>query len=253
MENKELLWNETFKVRAYEAGHDGRVKFQSLFNYLQESASNHAAALRLAKTDFDRLGLTWVLSRFHVQVFRYPFWNEQVVVETWPSKKESLFALRDFKVFDGQGRPVAVATSSWMMIDFKARRAVRLPEFLADYTNHEKGRALDDPFERLPELQKVDHEKAFQVRLSDLDMNRHVNSTVYIDWALEAVPESIRSQMELVEVEVNYRAEALYGQQVNSQVQLAEQKDGTVHLVHRLQKAENQQELCRLVSRWQEK
>ncbi len=253
MEQTQLFWQEQFKVRAYEAGHDGRLKFQALFNYLQEAASNHAAALKLAKTDFDRMGLTWVLSRFHVQVSHYPFWNEFVLVETWPSRKERLFALRDFEVFDRQKRLIARATSSWMMIDFKERRAVRLPEFLAEFTNEQKGRAIDDAFESLPELTTVEREKTFQVRLSDLDMNRHVNSTIYIDWALEAVPEDILAHRVLNELEINYRAEALYGQRVQSQVQFASEENGKTVLIHRLQKEENGQELCRLVTRWSEK
>ncbi len=253
MDKNKLFWQERFKVRAYEAGHDGRLKFQALFNYLQEAASNHAAALKLAKTDFDRMGLTWVLSRFHVQVSHYPFWNEPVLVETWPSRKERLFALRDFEVFDRQKQLIARATSSWMMIDFKERRAVRLPEFLAEFTNEQKGRAIDDSFESLPELTTAERKKTFQVRLSDLDMNRHVNSTIYIDWALEAIPEDILSRQVLSELEINYRAEALYGQRVRSQVQLAGRQNGKTMLIHRLQNEANGQELCRLVTRWVEK
>ncbi|MHB2151148.1 acyl-[acyl-carrier-protein] thioesterase [Calditrichota bacterium LG25] len=253
MEKQGPFWEETFKVRAYEVDHNGRAKFQTLFNYLQEAASNHAAFLKLSKTDFDRMGLTWVLSRFHVRVYHYPFWNQHVKVQTWPSLKERLFALRDFEMFDEKGKALALATSSWMMIDFKARRAVRLPEFLAEYTNQEKGRALEDTFERLPELQTTHHEKEFQVRLSDLDMNRHVNSAVYIDWALEAVPEEIRTQQFLHEVEVNYRAEAVYGQRILSQVEIADRQNDQTILYHRLLRTDREQELCRMVSRWRPK
>ena len=252
MDEEKLLWREKFKVRAYEAGHDGRVKFQAIFNYLQEAASNHAAALKLAKTDLDAMGLTWVLSRFHLQVFRYPFWNEQIFVETWPSKKEGLFALRDFEAFDEKERRVALATSSWMMIDFKERRPVRLPEFIADYENHARGRAIDDPFDRLPELQEVHAEKSFQVRLSDLDMNQHVNSTIYLDWALEAVPDEIRKKYRLQAMEANYRAESVYGQRVQSQVQI-NNKDAQQVVWHRLLRVDDQKEICRLISSWQAK
>lgn len=252
MEKEKLLWKEKFKVRAYEAGPDARVKFQAIFNYLQESASNHAASLKLAKTDLDAMGLTWVLSRFHLQVFRYPFWNEHILVETWPSKKEGLFALRDFEAFDEKDRRVALATSSWMLIDFKERRPVRLPEYLSDLTNQQRGRAIDDPFDRLPELEEVNAEKGFQVRLSDLDMNQHVNSTIYLDWALEAVPDEIRKKFQLQAMEANYRAEVVYGQKVLSQVQIHDQ-DGQKVIWHRLLRMDDQKEICRLVSRWQTK
>ena len=136
--------------------------------------------------------LSRILRINHTTVRQYL--NKLVKEGFLSSKKEGLFALRDFEAFDEKERRVALATSSWMMIDFKERRPVRLPEFLADYENHMRGRAIDDPFDRLPELQEVHAEKSFQVRLSDLDMNQHVNSTIYLDWALEAVPDEIRKK-----------------------------------------------------------
>ena len=36
-------------------------------------------------------------------------------------------------------------------------------------------------------IESVDCEKTFHVRYDDLDINNHVNNTVYITWALEAL------------------------------------------------------------------
>ncbi|NOX89290.1 MAG: hypothetical protein GXO77_09700 [Calditrichaeota bacterium] len=248
-ENKDLLWVEEFKVRAYEAGPDGRASVQTIFDYLQESASNHAAALKVAKTDLDRLGMTWVVSRVHIRMEKYPFWNEIVRVETWPSQKDTLFALRDFVILDQKGNQIGVATTSWMLIDFKIRKPVRLPSFLDEMVNTDRGRALNDPFDRLPEPEKIEHEVGFKVRLSDLDMNRHVNSVNYIDWALEAVPAEVWNKFSIKEIEVNYRAESFYGDRVLSQAQVIEEGEGMI-VRHRLQREKDGRELCRIVSRW---
>ncbi len=249
MTKENLLWRETFKIRAYEVGPDGRLKLTGLFNFLQEAASNHAVRLKLAKPDLDALGLTWVLSRFHLQIVQMPFWNEQIVVETWPSHKDHLFALRDFEVFNEQKQVIARATSSWMMIDFKERRAVRLPDFLKDMINPERGRAIEDRFERLPELNEPQSELQFRVRFSDLDVNQHVNSSVYIDWALEAVADDLRKQYQLQSLQINYRAEVQYGKNVIAQTEVAAKSDPVV-VLHRLMDAENRKELCRMVSLW---
>ncbi len=246
---QDLFWSEDFKVRAYEVGQDGKASIQAIFDYLQEAASNHAASLKADKLNLEYLNLTWVLSRAHIQMVRYPFWHQTVRIETWPSKKETYYGLRDFLILDKNGIALGKATSSWMMIDFSRRRPVKLPEFLNSMENKEKGRTLDDPFARLPVLRDVKNQVDFKVRLSDLDVNHHVNSVHYIDWALEAVPLTIHSKYRVSDLQINYRAEAVYGDRIISQIQVFRQSSG-FEILHRLLKAEENKELCRAVSFW---
>lgn len=52
-------------------------------------------------------GLTWMLSRFHVQVERYPAWQGRVRVETWPAATVgygiATFLLRRTRSLAGKG------------------------------------------------------------------------------------------------------------------------------------------------------
>ena len=43
-----LFFSDRFKIRAYEVGPDGRVNIQSVCNYLQDAASNHAFRMGVA-------------------------------------------------------------------------------------------------------------------------------------------------------------------------------------------------------------
>ncbi len=246
---EQLFWVEEFKVRAYEVGPNGKASMQTIFNYLQEAASNHAAAFKADKQNLEHLNLTWVLSRVHVQMERFPFWHQIVRVETWPSKKELYYGLRDFLILDEKQRVLGRATTSWMMIDFSKRRPVKLPDFLDSIENKEKGRALDDPFDRLPVLKTVENERKFIVRYSDLDVNNHVNSGHYITWALEAIPMVIREKYQVKDIQINYRAEAVYGDRVLSQIEAFKKKDG-FEVLHRVLREKDGKELCRAVSQW---
>jgi medium-chain acyl-[acyl-carrier-protein] hydrolase len=136
-----------------------------------------------------------------------------------------------------------------MMIDFSKRRPVKLPDFLDSIENKEKGRALDDPFDRLPVLKTVENERKFIVRYSDLDVNNHVNSGHYITWALEALPVAIREKYQVKDIQINYRAEAVYGDRVLSQIEAFRKKDG-FEVLHRLLREKDGKELCRAVSQW---
>ncbi|MEJ2544536.1 MAG: thioesterase, partial [Calditrichaceae bacterium] len=215
-----LFWIEDFRIRAYEVGPDGRVTLQSIFNYLQETAGNHSYELGVSVDKLFKQNLTWVLSRVHLRVSKYPFWKQGITVETWPADKDSYYAIRDFRILDETGFEIGQATSSWMMLDLIKRKPVLIPDYIDEMKNKDQNRALDDRFEKLPKLERVDSEKLFNVRLSDLDLNQHVNSVNYIEWALESVPEDIMKEFILSGVEVTYRAESKYGDRVVSQCQV---------------------------------
>ena len=47
------------------------------------------------------------------------------------------------------------------------------------------------------------------VRYSDVDPNRHVNNTKYMEWAMDCLPWEVLTQSELRECQMNYNHEAL--------------------------------------------
>jgi len=250
MKNKpQLFWTEEFKIRAYEVEPHGRVTMQSIFNYLQEIAGNHASELGVAVDELIKQNLTWVLSRVHLQIHDYPFWRQKMTIETWPSDRDSFYALRDFRLLNEQSEVIGLATSSWMLIDIKLRKPVAMPSFIDDLKNTEKGRALPDSFGKLPKLKRVDAERAFNVRLSDLDINQHVNSVNFLEWGLECIPENIRKKYQLSDLEVTYRAESNYGDRVISQCQVEEDQN-SCRIIHRLQKEADNRELTRILTNW---
>jgi len=248
--NSKLFWTEDFKIRAYEAGINGRVSIQAITNFLLESASNHAAHMDVSVKQLFELNLTWVLSRFHVRMKAYPYWPEIIRVETWPAVKDSFYAIRDFRLLDAKGKEIGVASSSWMMIDFKKRKPVALPEFVDDLENKEAGRTLDDSFERLPVVKSPENEKQFFVRLGDLDVNRHVYSVHYVSWCLETAPPEIWKDYLLTDIEINFRAESVYGDRIISQNQI-HKTDEKLDIIHQLRREQDGKELTRMRSKWQ--
>jgi acyl-ACP thioesterase len=211
----ELLYRKEFAVHTYESDFEGRVRLVSLLNFLQDAAGDHATLLGWSVIDLWKKKMTWVLSRYHVAVRRYPAWGERIEVLTWPSGRHGFFALRDFEVCDGEGTTVLVGTSSWMVIDIERKQPLNIDEILPSNFVLDK-RSLSDDFAPLPVLGAAEREVPFVVEMSHLDLNKHVNNAVYIQWALEAVPEDVLTRRRPVELEVSYRAEAFYGDAVLS-------------------------------------
>lgn len=242
----ELTHEKIYTVRAYEVDFKGRAQIGTLLNYLQDIAGEHAARLGVSVQELFRKNMTWVLSRYRVQIYRYPRWGEQVRLVTWPSAAEEIFALRDFEMVDEKGERLLAATSSWLLLDLLKKKPVPLTGHLPQL-NYSGKTALLHQFHQISRPDQPDLEFAFRVRMSDLDVNGHVNHVHYLLWALETVPEKQLKFEQPADIEVVFRAEAFYGDRVLCRTALQE---GIFH--HQIVKEGSGTELTRLTSRWQQ-
>ena len=108
MVTNEFIHYEDFRVRSYETNVNGVASAQTICNYLQEVAGNHATKLGFGVDQLLKKNLTWMLSRLHVQFFRYPQWREIINIETWPSgKKPDCSGCRFMRSIRRSGQPWA--------------------------------------------------------------------------------------------------------------------------------------------------
>ena len=230
-----------FKVRSYECGPDGRATFPTICNYLQEAASLNAATLGFGKDDFAAKGenISWVLTRMVVKMSRYPAWNDEVTVETFPRGGRKIVAWRDFEVKDAQGATLGLATTEWMLIDLSSRKIVAVPEkvFVANDPANVPVLGLE-PFSkfRFPEGGSGVPPLHFTAMKSQIDLNGHVNNVHYIDWMLEPCESRCPAEMEIV-----FRSETFAGDEVRVETAAADgftyhrvfAPDGKDHIVAR--------------------
>lgn len=246
----EKMYTKKFLVHTYEVDFRARALPVTLLNYLQDAAGNHAALLGYSVLDLLKINKTWLLSRYHIRVHRYPEMGEGVTVTTWPSGTQGIFALRDFEMADGNGKLIAAATSSWVLWDIPAKQPDRLDKRLRSEFVFEK-RAIDDPFGSLPTLPAADRELDFRVEMKDIDFNNHVNYAVYVQWALETVPEGVQRSCVTAEIEVSYRAEAFYGNDIVSHLKKGDTEAGAgTTFLHSIYHKSKGTELARLRTIW---
>ncbi|GFE57189.1 acyl-[acyl-carrier-protein] thioesterase [Geobacter sp. AOG1] len=245
----DLIYEKQFRVRTYEVDLARKLRPTALLNYLQDVAGDHARQLGVSVGDLMAHNLTWVISRYHLLFVGDVGTGAVVRIRSWPSSREGLFSCREFEVLAADDTPLALATSSWAVVDLATRKPVRLADHLPDYPLLPR-RVMDDDFGPLPRLKKAVSEMPFRVRRSDLDLNRHVNNVVYAEWALETVPPPVADGFRLAELEIAFRAEALYGDWVISRCAPAGEEANHC-FVHQLVNEQDGRELTRLVSRWQ--
>jgi acyl-ACP thioesterase len=189
--------------------------------------------------------LAWVLSRQRVVIDAYPRWGDTIKIHTWATGKGRLFWYRDFKIFYNDDNLIGRAATAWFVIDMTSRKPQR-----ADSLQITLPDQVECVFDRRPG--KVDTlssgilTKSTKVGYRDMDVNAHVNNIKYIDWLLDAFDLTFHEAHTLRELEINYLAEASYGDEIS----VIHQTVGSFTFLHTLVRNRDNAELCRAKTRW---
>ena len=220
-----------FRVRTYECGPDGLATLPTICNFLQEAASMNAESLGFSKANFASAGenVSWVLTRLAVRMDRYPKWEDEVSVATFPRGGRKIVAWRDFELFDSSGARLGAASSEWMLIDLATRRIVAIPESVFAAADPADAPVLGEmPFTKFKFPASPDAPAlSFRAQKSHIDLNGHVNNVHYVEWLMEGRPDDAGPCREL---EIVFKSETLAGEEVR--VESVEVEPGV--FVHRV-------------------
>ncbi|NDK56879.1 acyl-[acyl-carrier-protein] thioesterase [Pontibacter fetidus] len=236
-----------FIVRSSEIDYHGNATIPALVSYMQEAAWENTHSMGISMYDLLERGLTWVLQRMRVEMFRYPKHGETIVVETWASGRERVFLHRDFRIYSSKNELLGQATSVWLVMDVIKRQLVSVPDFIMEVEVVPTHEPLPLAKGKLPQLQEPAYTQRMPVRWHDIDLNRHVTNTRYLQWILDTLPTEILEK-QLHEVDIIYKAESLLGDTVLSEAGTGETE--TI-LLHKLTSQQTGKELVQARTVWE--
>jgi len=227
-----MKFQKEYIVRVFECDPSSKLSISSLLNYMQDIAADHTVELNITIPELLKRGLTWMLSRYHIHVVRYPFYHEKTIMKTWIAEHDGMFSIRDFTLESEQGQILARMTSSWVLYDIVNKKIVNVSDTLPldEHIIHE--RAIDDSFSKLMLPNTPQYSVDPQIRRLDIDINNHVNNRVTIEWALEPVPDEIIKNFNLSEIEITFKSQAFYGDKIRSDLQFNEETEQLSGLHH---------------------
>jgi len=209
LNEKTLVYQKTFQIGSGETDMYGRLRLGALVNLLIQSAIDSSNTLGFGFQDIEYQQLFWVCSRLTLELARPVQWQEQITVETWPKNIERIIYLRDFLLRDKQNKIIAKATSGWLAIDLEHKRPKRIEGISAELFTHLK---LKHALKRSPEkLGKIAIGKIVEHRANyfDIDLNKHVTATRYLDWMMDSFSPSFHKQYYPKKMNINYIKETL--------------------------------------------
>lgn len=243
----QLKFEKEYRVHVYETGPNGKLNVHSLFNYMQDIASDHAETLGFGREDLLKHNDFWVLSRLYVEISQWPRWEDKIVLRTWPNGIDKLFALRNYEMLYPDGAVIARASSSWLILD-RTTKKVQRPE---THFNGRKDLDVEEfsvrnalKLEGAGEQGKTDH--CFRIKTSDLDINLHTNNAAYLRWISDSYDLGFLMENDPQSVEINYLAESKYDEQIS--IRKADEGAGCFN--HSIFRTDDGKELCRIRMVW---
>ena len=231
---------KTYSVSMSEQDLQYYLKPAALLNFLQDAASRNLDDSPFSNPALNAQGLGWFLVRYRIEFDRYPQGTDTIIVRTENRGMYKLGAYRDFEVYTNEGERLLRATTSWLMVDIENKSLVNIEQKFPQIKRFEK-REDDLTLRKLKSFDSSDCEKLFHVRYDDLDMNGHVNNTVYMTWAMELVDFEYRKNHSIKSIDIYYKHEAKYGEDILSCVKADYSNNITEHII---KDAQNGEELC---------
>ena len=156
---------------------------------------------------------SWVLSRMAVEIDRQPEQYEEYSIYTWVNPHTSrLISPRNFELRDSKGNIFGRAVSQWCVIDFEKRVPVSLEEI--DDLFEGKFCEAPSPCEAPRKIRGIEPSitRKHEVRYSDIDFNRHVNTMRYIRMMLNTRPIEYLTESRPLRLDIQFVRECKLGQ-----------------------------------------
>ncbi len=201
---------ETIQTKSYDGDLNSNLKLSAMLRHMQQIGIDHIHALE-AEGLVPRLqGSAFVLSKLDLRLTRLPRAGERLTVLTAPQPNVKAQFMRYYAISDSAGQPVAESMTSWMLFDFAARRVLRPTAYPFGFEMREQGSItgaeMDKLRLRMPET--VIEAPSRVIRYSDIDLNHHLNNTVYADIVCDALPFELMSTLLPEQLQLQFMREA---------------------------------------------
>ncbi len=240
-------YQKAYKIASFECDKNTFLRIRTLFNLFQDLADNHAEEMGLGYRFCAPRHIGWIGGAYHVQILKWPKWNDCITVQTWPSKSTGVTGIREFLISDEAGETLIRASSQWVLIDTDKIRPVSVEKNVGTYALNPE-RAVDTNFEKLSVPERVDMRVSEVVRQDDIDLYGHVNNAVYPSWILDAVSADFGAEHQMSELQIQFKRSAKFGDDV-----VVESEINGLETVHRITDKSGAVEFAYLKILWEKR
>lgn len=219
------IYKKQQKLAVHEFDFNNKLKVNSLFNYIQDIAAEHAEKLQVGRKDLEKHDIFWVLSWIKVKISDYPKFGESIKIRTWPKRKHRLFSLRDLIIYKENDEDFARVSTAWLLVNAKTMRATTIENLPIPVNYHSSEDALTEVPEKMPALKEKELVFKKTVKYSDIDVNQHVNNAKYVEYLLDSFSKGQFDKNEIKEITLSFLAEAKFGNEIEIYIEKAPEEE----------------------------
>lgn len=245
-------YSKDYEVNYYDVDYSLNCTVSKLLGMFADIGNRHMEELGCSVEELLNEGMTWVYYNYKIDVKRYPKFGEKITLNTVAEWFKKFYAKRSYEIKDEMGNVIVSGESIFVMLDLEKRKVIRIPKSQYEVFKVEKDTKETFTLPRLKDIDEVNFNEEFKVRYSDIDVNKHVNNTKYVEWSLETIPENILFGYNLKSLNVIFEKECKYGENINVYTKITELEDGNIKAEHRIEN-ENNECLTKLEGNWTKK
>ena len=207
-----MKYNYEYEIKYQEVDGEKKLRLFNLENYLLEVAGTVADELGFGIAALHPRGLTWILTRLSVEMYKLPTHCEKVRFETWIESNAHMLSTRNFRIYSDD-KLIGQCKSVWAVLNVAKREIVNIfddPMF----ANCVDGEVIDMPRIRMTTIPEPTGIVPHKVVYSDIDYNGHCNSCRYLQAMTDAyLPDYYGKKVRL---DINYSKEAMLGEELQT-------------------------------------
>ena len=192
-------------INSHDTDANGIVKPSAVLKYMQEAANLQLSVSKPSSDDLRADNRYFVASKISFTIYQTLYSWDEVDVSTWGCESKGAIFNRCSKI-ERNGELCAALSSSWALLDAENGAILRVSDVSFDFGT-EPALQPELPLKvRIPKELPLHLVGERTVMYTDVDLNRHMNNTVYPDMLFGFVGDHADKQVR--SVSINYLHEA---------------------------------------------
>ncbi len=203
-----MIVTDNYSPMIEDFSKDGKLSLQAVLKIFENMGNKHSDIAGKGVYQNNESSTAWILTEWSVEAESFPNYTDSIKAQTWSQGLSSpLVALRDFLLYQNDSVCIR-GTTRWVLFDTKAGRLCKIEKDLIDKYKPEDKKAFEDSkLAKIPVPETFEKETVIKIRRSDFDFNDHIHNLVYLDYALESLPEEIYKNSRFTKLRITYKNE----------------------------------------------
>ncbi len=173
---------------------------------------------------------SWIILNYDMNITRYPKYEEEIILKTYPVSFNKFYGNRIFLAEDKNGEVLIEAKTKWVLIDNEKKMIKTLDsDIIKNYGFEEIVRGSGYGVDKIEEdIFSNGEEYPLITRYTDIDLNQHINNTIYFSYIYDFVDRDILKKYQVKNIQINYKKGVV--EDVDCKVKVARQRDESNNL-----------------------